>query len=797
MPRGKKQKQLKRLSPIQLASLLAQFLLIRIGALPLVVVSFAISHIYSLVKNIRFPSMPALKLPRFSPSKPALRHFSTLPLPSSNHKLIRLPFGDKRGRPRKSPFLVFYLNRFKHFFKTRIPKKIKVATALVIVSAIFFTYTYFILTAAYQLPSPTRLVAPNHPLTTEFYDRNGNLLYRMYEGRNRTLVQLEELPPYLIQATLAIEDKNFYKHNGIDLIAILRAAYHNYQKGNFSFEKTNNLEGASTLTQQLIKNSLLTPEKTYTRKIKEIILAVWAETIYSKNEILGMYLNEAPYGGPAWGVEAASRTYFGKPAKDLTLAEAAFLAGLPASPTEFSPYGTKPELGLLRQKEVLRRMIEDKYISVEEAEKAQNEKLAFRPPIDNIEAPHFVFYVRDLLAKKYGGRVVSQGGLKIYTTLDLGLQKGVEKIVTEEISALNGLNVKNGAAMVTDPKTGQILAMVGSRDYFYTDFGNFNVTLAPRQPGSSIKPITYVTAFKKGYTPGNTVLDTPIVFSDEWGNSYAPVNYDGRFLGPVSIRTALASSLNVPAVRVLATIGVDPVVQTARELGITTFTNPKDYGLALTLGAAEVKMIEMMGVYGTFAQLGSLRNPTPILKVADSEGNVLEEYKNNPHLVLQPELAYLITHILSDNNARTPAFGPNSLLDIKGHTVAVKTGTTDNKRDNWTFGYTQDFVVGVWVGNNDNSPMHPSLTSGVTGATPIWNKIMKGLLGKHPSTAFTRPSGIIEVTVDGRRDLAGAGTVPKGLVRAKTDKEQTVYFDAFSSYATSSATVSLIEGTSN
>ncbi len=712
-------------TPPQIIFLLVKFLLIKIGQIPILVIR-----------------LPKLKLPSF--------------------EFPRLP--SHRGRPKKH----------------RIPRKYKIAFLAILFTFSFFLYTYFTIQAARTLPSPTKLTATDTPLTTEFFDRNNTLLYRLYEGRNRTLVNLNDLPKHLIQATIAIEDKNFYSHPGFDLQAISRATIHNLRTG----EK----QGASTITQQLIKNTLLTPEKTISRKAKEIFLAFWAERIYSKDEILQMYFNEAPYGGPAWGIEAASETYFGKEARDLNLAESSFLAGLPASPTEFSPYGTKPELAKERQKQVLERMVEDHYISKEQADEAFSEKLALLPRSDQIKAPHFVMYVRDLLSQKYGPRVVSQGGLKIHTTLDLGLQEKVEEIVKQDIKDLSNLNVNNGAAMVTDAETAEILAMAGSRDYHYPDFGNFNVTTALRQPGSSIKVVTYVTAFKKGYSPGNTMLDIPASFKDGTKN-YSPVNYDGKYHGPVSIRTALGSSYNVSAVKMLATVGIEDMIQTARDLGITTFNDTGRYGLSLTLGGGEVKMIDMISVYGTLAQNGYKKYPTPILKITDSNGNILEEYEDVGQQVLQPEIAYLITDILKDNRARTPAFGPNSLLNIPGFEVAAKTGTSDNKRDNWTFGYTPQYVVGVWVGNNDNSPMNPTLSSGVTGAAPIWNKIMHALLDGTERVSFEKPSGVIEVAVDGRKDLAVASILPKSLVRVFKQEDKLTFRDAFTAYATSSASL--------
>ncbi len=728
MPRRLKEPKVSKSAFPQIVLLLVQFILIKIGQVPLWLVKVTVNRSQWTVKQ--------LYLPRFQHG---------------------------RGRPRRM----------------RLPQKAKLALSLVITITFIYFYTATVFNLGTELPSPKRLTTPIQPLTTEFYDRNGTLLYRLYEGRNRTLIRLGDVPPYLIQATLSAEDKNFYSHPGVDFPSIIRAFYTNLRYGK--------LEGASTLTQQLIKNTLLTPEKTYQRKIKEIILSLWAERLYSKDEILQMYLNEAPYGGPAWGIEAASQTYFGKKVAELTLAQAAYLAGLPASPTQFSPYGSSPDLSKIRQRWVLDRMVEDGYLKKDQAERASAEDLHIRGAINNIRAPHFVMYVKDLLSQKFGPRVVSQGGLKIFTSLDLALQEKVEKIVAEEVAKLGALNVKNGAAMVTDAKSGQILAMMGSKDYHDPIFGSFNVTQALRQPGSSIKPITYATAFKIGYSPGNTILDTPTTFKNPWGKSYTPVNYDGSFHGPVSIRVALGSSYNIPAVKMLSTVGVGNMIQTAKDLGITTFTEPDRYGLSLTLGGGEVKMMDMMSVYGTFAKGGMRADPVAILKVTDANGSVLEEAENQPRQVLGEEVAYIINNILSDENARTPAFGANSYLKIPGHIVAVKTGTSDNKRDNWTFGYTPNFVVGVWVGNNDNSPMHPQLASGVTGAAPIWNRIMNLILQKNQDLAFQRPKGVKVATVDGRKDLVIAGLTTQTLVKVARKDDQIQFNDAFSSFATSSA----------
>ena len=744
MPRGRRKNAYFKRTLLYYVYLLVIFGLIKIGSIPVFFIHVIFTSLQTLLMSsrtlvrdlkIQNPDLPAGKagISRLRPPLAWLRLEMTI-----IRLLASLLASRRSGRWRSGP---------RH-----IPYGIWLAMTIV-----FFAYTIFLIQLSGILPSPTSLSEAIHPLTTEFYDRNGTLLYRLYEGRNRSLIKLSELPPYLIQATIAAEDKNFYKHFGIDPGAIARAIYHNL--------RNDSVQGASTITQQLVKNNLLTPEKTYQRKIKEILLSLWTERIYSKDEILQMYFNGAPYGGPAWGIEAASLTYFGKHANELNLAESAFLAGLPASPTEFSPYGINPQLAKLRQSQVLDRMVEEGYIEAQEAHEAKVLGLNINPPSSDIKAPHFVMYIKDLLSKKYGDRVISQGGLKIVTTLDLGLQEEVEQIVAEEVGKLVTLNVSNGAALITDAKTGQILAMIGSKDYFDEGFGNVNVTLSLRQPGSSIKVITYAAAFEQGYSPGNTILDTPVSFKDQGGKTYSPINYDGVFHGPVSIRTALGSSYNIPAVKLLATIGIEDMIKTARELGISTFNNPQNFGLSLTLGGGEVKMIDMISVYGTFSQNGEKNYPSGILKVTDSSGNLLEQYEPSPKRVLQPEIAYLVTSILSDNSARTPAFGVSSLLKIPGHQIAVKTGTSDNKRDNWTFGYTPEYVVGVWVGNNDNSPMNPALTSGITGAAPIWNKIMSYLLKGQETVSFERPKGIIEAFVDGRKDITISGISPKGLVK--------------------------------
>lgn len=593
-----------------------------------------------------------------------------------------------------------------------------------------------------DLPSPKQL--ENQPLaqTTKIYDRNDKLLYNVYIDENRTVIPLSEMPEHLEHATIAIEDKDFYKHKGFDVYGILRAATKTI------FEQ--DVQGGSTITQQLVKGVFLTPERTIDRKVKELYLAFRVEMAFPKDRILEMYLNQVPFGGTAFGVSAAAEQYFGKKVEDLTLAESALLAGLPQAPSYFSPFGD-PERSKNRQRAVLNRMAEDGYISREEADAAAQEKLEFKSSAIDIKAPHFVTYVREYLAQKYGETYAAQGGLKVKTSIDLDLQDKAQEIVSENIDELGRYNVGNGAAMVTKPGTGEILAMVGSRDYFDAEHdGNVNVTTALRQPGSSIKPVNYATALEhKLITPATIIMDVPTTFPGG-PITYKPVNYDGRFHGPVPVRTALASSYNIPAVKVLAINGLPAMLEQSKKMGINTFSDPSRYGLSLTLGGGEVKMTEMATAFGVFANGGKRIDLNPILKIEDSNGEVIEEFTPpKGEDVLSTQTSYLISSILSDNGARSAAFGTGSQLVVKGKTVAVKTGTTDDKRDNWTIGYTPSYLVATWVGNNDNKPMNPAITSGVTGATPIWNEIMSLVLSDKVNESFKTPSGINAVEVCG------------------------------------------------
>ena len=644
-----------------------------------------------------------------------------------------------------------------------------------------------------DLPAPKELTVRQPKLTTHILDRNGRELYKIYKEENRSLVSVRQLPEYVIDATVAIEDKDFWNHAGFSPAGIIRSIYHNYLlpaiTGNQSLEisaqnSVSKLQGGSTITQQLVKNTLLSPEKTWRRKIRELVLSVWTERTFSKEQILEMYLNEVSYGGTAYGIQEAAQQYFGKDGRDLTLAEAALLAGLPAAPTVYSPLGANPELAKGRQAEVLRRMVEDNYISLERAEEAKAEKLTYVDGKINIKAPHFVMYVRDLLVKEFGEELVNHGGLKVTTTLDLTIQEMAQETVTGEVNGLTRLRVGNGAALVTNPGTGEILAMVGSKNHFdFVHDGQVNVTLRPRQPGASIKPVMYSAALARGFTPASVILDAPITYNVSGSPPYSPVNYYCKFHGPVPLRIALASSYNVPAVKVLSTIGVNTMIDQAELMGIKTWGDRARFGLSLTLGGGEVTMADMAEAYGTLANYGMHVPLSPILRVEDSRENILKEKRVISERSVSSGIAYQLTNILSDPAARAPAFGTRSTLNIPGQQVAVKTGTSNSLRDNWTFGYTTDYLVAAWVGNNDNSPMS-YIASGITGAAPIWNKIITKLLSAR-ATAHEFPKSGEMVTVkicvltgqlacegcSSREEIFLPGTEPKEACRPETIEE--------------------------
>ncbi|KKS94523.1 MAG: Penicillin-binding protein, 1A family [Candidatus Collierbacteria bacterium GW2011_GWC2_43_12] len=640
------------------------------------------------------------------------------------------------------------------------------ANIILILSGLFLIFLVFLLK---DVPNPAKLVKTPAPISTKILDRNGKLLYEVYSEYRRTPITSADIPDFVKQATIAIEDKNFYKHHGLDTVAIIRAAI-NTLTGK-------RLEGGSTITQQLVKNSLLSdPRRTITRKIKEAILAIATEIYYSKDQILELYLNHAPYGGTVYGIETAAQTYFGKSAKELNLSESALLAGLPQSPTRYSPFGAKPELAINRQHEVLRRMQEDGYITSEQLESAKKEKLNFLKKNITINAPHFSLMVRDNLVQKYGEEKVNLGGLIVTTTLDLELQKYVEASLSAEMKKIASLKISNGAAIVTHPNTGEILTLVGSKDYYNDDIdGQVNVVTSLRQPGSSIKPINYATGLLLGWPTSTTYLDVPTCFNVAGQRQYCPKNYDNTFRGPVSMRQSLASSLNIPAVKQLALNGADSFIATASAMGISSWTDQSRYGLSLTLGGGEVTMYDMAKAFGTFANKGVTVPLVSVIKVETFDGQVLEEFKpettanlvsvmplnwvdfwkqnpseeilsTDPRVTLPQEVTFIISDILADNGARSATFGTNSKLVIPGHTVSVKTGTTNDLKDNWTIGYTPDYLAATWVGNNDSTSMS-YVASGVTGASPIWNSIMKKVLLNIKDKPLSKPEMITNFQV--------------------------------------------------
>jgi len=652
--------------------------------------------------------------------------------------------------------------------------RFKLAISLLI-TVLMFAGSYLIYDAIFRdLPTAQDLLEKKPQVSTKITDRHNTLLYSIYRDENRTVVPLSLIPNHLAQATVAIEDQNFYYHHGFDLQGIARAILANF--------KGEEVQGGSTITQQLVKNTLLNNEKTFRRKIREVLVAITVDASFSKDKILEMYLNQVAYGGSTYGVEAAAERYFGKPVAQLNLAESAFLAGLPQAPTTYSPFGPYPERAYTRQAEVLKRMVEENYITAQESQAALDTPLKFRKDIVDIEAPHFVMYVKEILAEKYGEELIYEGGLQVKTTLDLSLQMASQEIVTNEVTSLARLRVNNGAALITNPKTGEILAMVGSKDYFdFEHDGQVNVTLRPRQPGSSIKPVTYSLAFERGKTPATVIDDSPITYPNLGSKPYTPKNYDGKFHGRVTLRQALGSSYNVPAVKLLAELGISNMIDQAQDLGITTWGDRARFGLSLTLGGGEVRMIDMNKVYGTFANFGQTVDINPILEISTFDGQVL--YRNTcaldgkgcpGHQSLSSQVAAQITDVLSDNAARTPAFGPRSILNIPNQQVAVKTGTTNNLRDNWTIGYTTDRVISVWVGNNDNQPMS-YIASGITGASPIWNSLIKLVLSDERPHRFATPEGMIKVKIcaqTGTLPCSGCPTVREELFVPGTEPQQ-------------------------
>jgi 1A family penicillin-binding protein len=606
---------------------------------------------------------------------------------------------------------------------------------------------------ASQLPPPETLAQRSFTFaSTRIYDRNSDLVWELMSptaGR-RTWMPLSRISPLLVAATIATEDRFFYANVGVDPIAVVRALYYAVTEGEV-------VSGGSTITQQVARNVLLSPEergeKTLARKIREAVLAVEIARRYPKDKILEIYLNQIYYGNLAYGIEAASQTYFGKPATDLTLAEASLLAGLPQAPAVYDPIAN-PDAAKKRQQVVLGLMVEAGYITPAEATAAFQEYLEYTPPPLEFDAPHFIMYVRHLLESRYGPDLLyHEPGLQVHTTLDPAIQTIAEQEVLQQVDALRNQSVTNGAVVVLDAKTGEILAMVGSKDFNDEAIsGQVNMALRPRQPGSAIKPLTYLAAFERGWTPATLIMDVPVEYPDGTGGIYRPRNYDGKFRGPVLLRAALANSLNIPAVKTLEFVGVPALKEMARRMGITTLTRD-DYGLALTLGGGEVSLLELAGAYQVLANGGLRVPPVAFLRITDGLGRLIEEYRppaGDP--VVRPEHAYLITHILSDNAARTPLFGVNSPLRLS-RPAAAKTGTTNDFRDSWTVGYTPDIVVGVWMGNADNRAMEN--LSGLAGAAPIWHDVTERSLTGRPARDFIRPPAIVAMEI-----CADSGSIP-------------------------------------
>ena len=632
--------------------------------------------------------------------------------------------------------------RKKQAQKKLIKEMFFVAVSLgIIVLALFIAWI-----ATLQLPDFNNFENRAIANSTKIYDRTGTVvLYNIHDNVRRTEVPISQISPYIQQATISIEDAHFYEHNGFRPTSFVRAVLANLVSGGFT-------QGGSTIDQQVIKNALLTREKTIKRKLMEIVLALKLDREVPKDTILQIYLNESPYGGTIYGVEEASLSFFNKHASEVTLTEAAYLAALPQSPTYYSPYGKHRDALEKRKNLVLERMYELGYITEAQKNASQAETVAFIQDATNSgKALHFVMYIREYLEEQYGEDVVQNGGLKVITTIDYNIQKQLEDIVKQgALENAKKFKATNAAAVAIDPKTGQILAMVGSRDFFDTDIpGQYNIALAERQPGSSFKPIVYAAAFNKGYTPETVLYDVPTQFStacDPYGNPHAgakstacymPENYDNKFRGPISLRDALAQSLNVPAVKLLYLTGIKSAISLAQDMGLSTINDPDRYGLSLVLGGGEVTLLELTNAYGVFANNGIYNPPQGILEIRDGDNTVLEKFTKKDREVLPESVTSLISSVLSDNNAKIPAYGANSPLFFGDRPVASKTGTTNDYRDVWVVGYTPSVVVGMWGGNNDNTPIDKKVAGLVLA--PIWHKAMVAAIGTSTIEYFPDP----------------------------------------------------------
>jgi penicillin-binding protein 1C len=637
--------------------------------------------------------------------------------------------------------------KISKFFKKFLNKTVIVRVLVLGAAAgVFMAAIMLLWVTSWRIPTLESFEERSVTQSTKIYDRTGEvLLYDVFQNIKRTVVPFEEISPNIKKATLAIEDSTFYEHNGIKISSIFRAVIVNIT--GFGFD-----QGGSTITQQVLKNSLLTGEKRISRKLKEWVLAPKIESILSKDEIFSMYLNEIPFGGSIYGIEEASGAFFGKSSKDVTLAEAAYLASLPKAPSFYSPYGKNKARLDERKNLVLSEMLENGFITQEEYNSAKSEVVTFRPQEEfGIKAPHFVIYVREELIKRYGERVLEEGGLRVITTLNYDLQQKAEtEAALQAIENKKNFNAENIGLVAIDPKTGDVLAMVGSRNYFDPEIdGNFNITTAHRQPGSAFKPFAYAQAFIKGLTPETVVFDVPTEFSTQcYPNGqprsagavcYMPGNYDLKFNGPMTLRNALAQSVNIPAIKTLYLAGMRDTLRLAKDMGIQSLTNIDQYGLTLVLGGGEVSLLDLTSAYGVFANEGERHSPNVILEVKSKDGEVIYQPERNPIRVLDARVAQQISDILSDDQARSPAFGFNSPLNFPGRDVAVKTGTTNDYRDAIIVGYSPDIVIGAWAGNNNNTPMERRVAAFIIA--PYWNKIMNYALRELelPNSKFARP----------------------------------------------------------
>ena len=655
-------------------------------------------------------------------------------------------------------------NIYKKFINNKLLTTVGKYLAFLFLGGCFLVLLLFIY-YTWDLPQPEKFTETPFIQSTNIYDRTGKIiLYNIYGEEKREIVSFDKISDNLKHSVLATEDARFYQHGGIDFEGILRAVW-------VDLTSHSKNQGGSTITQQLIRSVYLTNQKLVSRKIREIVLSIELEQKYSKDQIFDWYLNQIPFGENAYGAEAASQTYFNKPASDLTLGEAATLTALIPAPSHYSPYGPNKAVLLQNKNLVLERMQKLGYITDKQLQDAKNEKINFSESTASIKAPDFVMYVKKYLDNKYGDDYLREKGLRVYTTLDYDLQQFAEQVIKDADTANRAKNANNAAMVVIDPKTGEILTLIGSKDYFAKSYPTgcdekasgsclfdpkYDVaTMGQRQPGSSFKPFAYATAFKKGYTPDTVLWDVTTEFNpycDPSGAStvgsngsacYNPQDYDGTNRGPVTLRTALGCSLNIPSVKLLYLAGIPDTLQTAKDLGITTLTDTGNYGLSLVLGGGDVNLLEMASAYGVFATEGNYIPPVSILKITDADGNILEQNQAQSKKVLDTQVAREINNVLSDNKARTPEFGANSPLYVPGYQVAAKTGTTQNFVDGWAMGYTPFVVVGTWTGNNNNSPTK-DIGIGITA--PMWNKVMTKIVASRPKENFTSPDPVSNTT---------------------------------------------------